>query len=140
MAIPGEFRWPPVGRNRCPLTLTDDLQVLLSVASHVGPAIDTLPAPRRSGCTDRDAAPLQEVAIEVGGVREDDLLIEMGQVPFEGAQFHGLEVDEDCFSVHDKDVESMRGAVEHMRGIAQRRQSGDAIEESTTQKSAVIPG
>ena len=46
--------------------LTDDLQVLLSVASHVGPAIDTLPAPRRSGCTDRDAAPLQEVAIEVG--------------------------------------------------------------------------
>jgi hypothetical protein len=22
MAIPGEFKWPPVGRNRCPLTIS----------------------------------------------------------------------------------------------------------------------
>ena len=34
----------------------------------------------------------------------------------------------------------MRGAVKHMRVIAQRAQSGDAFEEGSTKKGAVVTG
>jgi len=29
MAIPGEFRWPPVGRNRCPLTARSNTRMMM---------------------------------------------------------------------------------------------------------------
>jgi len=39
MAIPGEFRWPPVGRNRCPLTCVGFFEHYNHIHRHSGIAL-----------------------------------------------------------------------------------------------------
>ena len=118
----------------------DDLQVLYRMQPHVCSSITSLPAPRRSGCTDREPAPPEQDLIRVGGVERGHLISEVGQVPFEGAKLDGLEVDEHGVTSHDEDVQFVRGAVEHTSGTVRCRPGGDALEQSLTQKRAVGRG
>jgi len=42
MAIPGEFRWPPVGRNRCPLTVKEIDRLLKTLVAETAPELNAV--------------------------------------------------------------------------------------------------